>query len=50
MTAKHKVWRYYIRRYSSTVEAKGEFEQATAKAQAQAEKVVKTATKKTSRR
>lgn len=30
--------------------AKGEFEQATAKAQAQAEKVAKTATKKTSRR
>ena len=27
MTAKHKVWRYYIRRYSSTVEAKGEIEQ-----------------------
>jgi ATP-dependent DNA helicase RecG len=22
VTAKHKVWRYYIRRYSSTVEAK----------------------------
>ncbi len=27
VTAKHKVWRYYIRRYSSTVEAKGENEQ-----------------------
>ena len=27
VTAKHKVWRYYIRRYSSTVEAKGEIEQ-----------------------
>jgi len=27
VTAKHKVWRYYIRRYSSTVEAKGETEQ-----------------------
>jgi len=27
VTVRHKVWRYYIRRYSSTVEAKGEFEQ-----------------------
>ena len=27
VTAKRKVWRYYIRRYSSTVEAKGEVEQ-----------------------
>ena len=27
VTAKHKVWHYYIRRYSSTVEAKGEAEQ-----------------------
>ncbi len=25
--ARHKVWRYYIRRYSSTVEAKGDTEQ-----------------------
>ncbi len=27
VTAKHKVWKYFIRRYSSTVEAKGETEQ-----------------------
>ena len=27
VTAKRKVWRYYVRRYSSTVEAKGEIEQ-----------------------
>jgi ATP-dependent DNA helicase RecG len=27
VTAKHKVWRYYIRRYSNTVEAKGDIEQ-----------------------
>ena len=27
VTAKHKSWHYYIRRYSSTVEAKGETEQ-----------------------
>ena len=27
VTARHKVWHYYIRRYSSTVEAKGEDEQ-----------------------
>jgi ATP-dependent DNA helicase RecG len=27
VTAKHKTWHYYIRRYSSTVEAKGETEQ-----------------------
>lgn len=27
ITAKHKVWKYFIRRYSSTVEAKGEAEQ-----------------------
>ena len=27
VTAKHKTWHYYIRRYSSTVEAKGEDEQ-----------------------
>jgi hypothetical protein len=27
VTAKHKVWRYYIRRYSSTVQAKGDTEQ-----------------------
>ena len=27
VTAKHKTWHYYIRRYSSTVEAKGEAEQ-----------------------
>lgn len=27
ITAKHKVWKYFIRRYSSTVEAKGETEQ-----------------------
>jgi hypothetical protein len=27
VTAKHKVWKYFIRRYSSTVEAKGDTEQ-----------------------
>jgi len=27
VTAKHKTWHYYIRRYSSTVEAKGDTEQ-----------------------
>lgn len=27
VTAKAKTWHYYIRRYSSTVEAKGETEQ-----------------------
>ncbi len=27
VTANKKTWRYYIRRYSSTVEAKGEAEQ-----------------------
>ena len=27
MTAKHKVWKYFIRRYSSTIEAKGDIEQ-----------------------
>ena len=27
VTAKHKTWHYYIRRYASTVEAKGETEQ-----------------------
>ena len=27
VTAKHKTWHYYVRRYSSTVEAKGEIEQ-----------------------
>ena len=27
VTSKHKTWHYYIRRYSSTVEAKGEVEQ-----------------------
>ena len=27
MTAKHKIWKYYIRRYSSTCEAKGDSEQ-----------------------
>lgn len=27
VTVKHKVWRYYIHRYSSTVEAKGDTEQ-----------------------
>jgi ATP-dependent DNA helicase RecG len=26
VTAKHKTWHYYIRRYSSTVEAKGDTE------------------------
>jgi ATP-dependent DNA helicase RecG len=27
VSAKHKSWHYYIRRYSSTVEARGEAEQ-----------------------
>jgi ATP-dependent DNA helicase RecG len=27
VTAKHKIWKYYIRRYSSTCEAKGDSEQ-----------------------
>ena len=26
VTARHKIWRYFVRRYSSTVEAKGEIE------------------------